>query len=153
MGGYGALKFGIKHRGAFVFAASLSGAVDAANLTEENLGGAAWIWKTLEPVYGQPGTPTRNANDLSKLYRELAQDQIANLPFLYLDCGTEDPLLGSNRRFVEILLSRKIPHEYRQLPGGHSWTYWDQQIREVLRLATDKMQPLDDTTIKTSNQN
>lgn len=139
MGGYGALKFGIKHRDIFVFAASLSGALDIATVTEEKLRNALWIWKTLEPVYGPPGSPTRNSNDILKLYRELPPDQITKLPFLYIDCGTEDPLFGANRSFVEILISRKIPHEYRQLPGGHNWMYWDQQVRDVLRIAVDKM--------------
>ena len=36
-------------------------------------------------------------------------------------------------------LAKKIPHQYRQLPGEHSWAYWDQQVREVLRLYAQLM--------------
>jgi S-formylglutathione hydrolase FrmB len=36
-------------------------------------------------------------------------------------------------------LKRKIAHEYRELPGKHDWPYWDQQIQEVLKLASLKM--------------
>jgi putative tributyrin esterase len=138
MGGYGALKFGVKYPQQFVFVGSMSGALGAATWTEAEMKGLAAIWRTLQPVYGPENSPTRAANDASKLYRELPAADIAALPFVYLDCGTEDPLLQSNRGFADILVSRKIPHEYRQLPGGHTWTYWDAQVQEVLRIATKK---------------
>jgi S-formylglutathione hydrolase FrmB len=138
MGGYGALKFAVKHPDMFVFAASLSGALDAASWIEANLKGLEFVWKTLQPVYGASDSETRAANDLSKLYRELPVGRIAALPYVYLDCGTEDELLQSNRSFADILVKQKIPHEYRQLPGNHSWTYWDAQVQEVLRIAAKK---------------
>lgn len=138
MGGYGALKFGVKYPQAFVFVASLSGALDAASWTKAELGGFEFIWQTLLPVYGPENSETRAANDISKLYRELPAERIAALPFVYLDCGTQDPLLAINRSFVDILLLRKIPHEYRQLPGGHAWPYWEAQVQEVLRIAAKR---------------
>jgi S-formylglutathione hydrolase FrmB len=142
MGGYGALKFGVKYPQLFAFAGSMSGALDAASWTKAQLGGFEFILRTLLPVYGAENSETRAANDINKLYRELPAEKIAALPFVYLDCGTEDPLLQSNRSFVEILLTRKIPHEYRQLPGGHSWPYWDAQVQEVLRVAAKRMRPM-----------
>jgi putative tributyrin esterase len=138
MGGYGALKFGVKHPELFVFAASMSGALDAASWTEADLKGLESIWRTLQPVYGAADSETRTANDLSKLYRELPAGRVAALPYVYLDCGTEDVLVQTNRSFADILLKQKIPHEYRQLPGNHSWTYWDAQVQEVLRIAAKR---------------
>ena len=140
MGGYGALKFGVKHPEMFVLVASLSGALDAASWTEAELKGLEFIWRTLQPVYGAESSETRTANDLSKLFRELPAGRLAALPYIYVDCGTEDALLSINRSFVDILLTRKIPHEFRELPGGHSWTYWDAQVQEVLRVAMKRMQ-------------
>ena len=61
------------------------------------------------------------------------------LPYLYLDCGTEDQLLPFSRSLADLLLQRKIPHEYRELPGNHNWQYWDAQVREVLRVAAQKI--------------
>lgn len=135
MGGYGALKFGVKYPEKFVFAASMSGALDAASWTEADLKGLESIWQKLRPVYGAAGSETRTANDLGNLYRELPKERIGALPFVYLDCGTDDRLLQTNRSFADILVKQKIPHEYRQLPGNHSWTYWDAQVQEVLRIA------------------
>jgi len=37
------------------------------------------------------------------------------------------------------MLEMKIPHEYRELPGDHSWGYWDSQVQEVLRIAAQKI--------------
>ena len=139
MGGYGALKFGVKYPAMFAFAGSMSGAPDVASWTQEQLKSFAFIWRSLHPVFGDDGSATRVANDVPKLYRELTPEQIAALPYIYVDCGTEDHLLNANRSFVEILVSKKIPHEYRQLPGGHSWAYWDAQVQEVLKLAMKKM--------------
>ena len=138
MGGYGALKFGVKHPEMFVLTASLSGALDAASWTEADLKGLEFIWRTLQPVFGAEKSETRAANDLRKLFSELTAQRIAALPYVYVDCGTEDGLLEINRSFVDILTKQKIPHEYRQLPGNHSWTYWDAQVQEVLRIATKK---------------
>ena len=139
MGGYGALKFGVKYPQTFGFVASLSGALGAASWTHEELSAYEAIWRTLPPVFGQADSPVRAANDLCRLYRELTPERIATLPYVYLDCGTEDLTFSTNRGFVEILLARKIPHEYRQLPGTHDWKYWDTQVQEVLRIAARKL--------------
>lgn len=37
------------------------------------------------------------------------------------------------------MFEKKIPHEYRELPGDHSWGYWDSQVQEILRIAARRM--------------
>ena len=44
-----------------------------------------------------------------------------------------------NRELSGIFLEKRIPHEYRELPGDHSWAYWDQQVKEVLQIAAEKL--------------
>lgn len=136
MGGYGSLKFGLKYPEMFSLVGSFSGALGAASWTAENL--APLKWKTLTDsivsVYGAADSQTRQENDIYKIARDMPAEKIKNLPFIYLDCGTEDSLIGANRDFAAILLSKKIPHEFRQLPGAHNWQYWEAQIQEFLRL-------------------
>jgi S-formylglutathione hydrolase FrmB len=137
MGGYGALKFGVKQPELFAFAGSMSGAVSAASWrSEDELQIVPFIKQSLLQTFGSADHAVKTSNDLFKLVRELPPERLARLPFLYLDCGTEDPLhlLAPNRAFADLLVERKIPHEYRQLPGTHSWAYWDKQVREVLRI-------------------
>jgi S-formylglutathione hydrolase FrmB len=138
MGGYGALKFGVKYPQYFALAGSMSGVLNAAVWTAADMKGLEFIYRTLEPVYGATDSETRAKNDLTKLYRALTPEQIAVWPFVYLDCGTEDPLININRDFARVLSEKKIPHEFRELPGGHSWTYWDAQVQEVLRIVAKK---------------
>ena len=135
MGGYGAIKFGVKYPEKFIFAASMSGAVNAASWKniEEN---AASLRKSLAEVFVSADNPTHRENDLFKIFSELPPEKGGALPFFYLDCGTEDSLnfLQFNRQLADIMLQRKIPHEFRELPGKHDWAFWNQQIVEVLRI-------------------
>ncbi|HWN08086.1 MAG TPA: alpha/beta hydrolase family protein [Pyrinomonadaceae bacterium] len=135
MGGYGALKFGFKHPEMFAFAGSLSGAISAAMWGEKELSPGP-IRESLLQTFGPADSSTRVANDVPRLAREFSSKPKAALPFLYIDCGTEDFLFKDNRDFMQLLAELKIPHEYRQLPGTHNWKYWDTQVQEVLRIAS-----------------
>jgi S-formylglutathione hydrolase FrmB len=146
MGGYGSLKFGLKYPELFAFVGSMSGALEAASwLPDEKL--LAFVRPSIARVYGPADAPdneTRRANDIFRLVRELTPERTKALPFIYLDCGTEDFLLRGNRDFSALLVEKKVPHEFRQLPGGHSWPYWDRQVQEVLRLAAERLAPARD---------
>jgi putative tributyrin esterase len=139
MGGYGALKFGLKYPATFAFAGSMSGALRAATWTEEELKDFKPIRDSLFGVFGPMGSETRKANDIHQLASSASAARISSLPYFYLDCGTEDVLANDNARFAALLHEKKIAHEYRQLPGNHNWQYWDQQVREVLRIAAEKL--------------
>ena len=139
MGGYGALKFGVKYPDKFIFAASMSGAHGAPRWDVNDKEMIDFVRPSIARVYGAMDNPVRAANDLFKLIDALPPERIAQLPFLYLDCGTEDFLFDSNRALDELLLKRKIPHEFRALPGGHTWPYWDSQVQEILRIAARRM--------------
>ncbi|HKO35826.1 MAG TPA: alpha/beta hydrolase family protein [Pyrinomonadaceae bacterium] len=139
MGGYGALKFGLKYPATFAFAGSMSGALRPASWTEEELKDFKAIRDSVFSVFGPMGSETRKANDIHQLARSASAARISALPYFYLDCGTEDVLANDNARYAAILHEKKIAHEYRQLPGNHNWQYWDQQVREVLRIAAEKL--------------
>ena len=138
MGGYGAIKFGLKSPQTFVFAASMSGAFGVTRFTEED---GNPRWSTSVTAFGPAGSEARKANDLFELIEKLSTAQINTLPYFYFDCGTEDSLstFSYNRQLSELMYEKKIPHEYRELPGDHSWGYWDRQIQEVLAIASQKM--------------
>jgi putative tributyrin esterase len=137
MGGYGALKYGIKYPQMFALAASWSGGVNSASWRKaSDLPPIPAIVQSLTGVFGDGTDPaTLAANDLFKLFTELPPEKIAGLPFFYLDCGTEDELrlLKPNQQLAEIMVSRKIPHEYRQIPGGHALQ--DYRVEDVLNLS------------------
>jgi putative tributyrin esterase len=136
MGGYGSLKFGLKFPEKFVVVGSFSGALGAASWSDKTLGNG---WKVLTDsimgVYGAEGSQTRADNDIYKMLREISPEKVKTLPYIYLDCGTEDGLITQNRDFSALLVEKKIPHEFRELPGKHDWVFWDSQVQEFLRLS------------------
>lgn len=138
MGGYGAIKFGLKSPSTFVFTASMSGAFGVTRFTEKDLGAR---WQNSLKLFGAVGSETRLANDLFEILQKLQPDRVSSLPYFYFDCGTEDvPLIFTfNRELSGLMFEKKIPHEFRQLPGDHSWAYWDRQVQEILRIAAEKM--------------
>jgi putative tributyrin esterase len=139
MGGYGAIKFGLKYPGTFAFAGSMSGAHGVPNLVEKDLKDPGAIRDSVLSVFGGAGSPTRKANDVFQMVRDMPAGRVAALPYFYIDCGTEDFLLSDNQQLAALLREKKIPHEYRELPGNHSWQYWDQQVQEILKIAAQKM--------------
>ena len=122
----------MKYSEKFFLAGSFSGALGAASFTEKTSGA---IGKSIDAIFGGVDSETRNSNDIFKLVREISPEKIKTLPFIYLDCGTEDFLFQNNREFVALLVEKKIPHEFRQLPGRHDWVFWDSQVQEFLRLS------------------
>jgi putative tributyrin esterase len=132
MGGYGALKFGLKRPELFSFAASMSGALDAPARTDD---------VSIMRTFGDADNPTRAGNDLFRLVNSLPAERVTALPDFYLNCGTEDPWLKVNRDLANIFSERKIAHQYEEFPGGHDWQYWDKQVQKILNLAAQKLSP------------
>ncbi|MCW5960265.1 MAG: esterase family protein [Pyrinomonadaceae bacterium] len=133
MGGYGAMKFGLKYPANFALVGSFSGALGITDITDKN--SQPWISASVMKVYGEAESKTRTENDIFKIVRTMPAESVKNLPFIYLDCGTEDFLIANNRDFVLALAEKKIPHEYRELPGGHDWKFWNSQAAEFMRIA------------------
>jgi len=123
MGGYGALKFGLKYPQLFAFAGSLSGAFDAPSRTDDT---------SIMHTFGPLNSSTRERNDLTKIANSV---QSTLLPQLYFDCGANDPWLASNRALHADFERLSINHEYEEQPGAHDWAYWDQHITMLLPLA------------------
>jgi S-formylglutathione hydrolase FrmB len=138
MGGYGAIKFALKAPQTFAFAASMSGAFGVTRFSEKDIPAN---WQDSVKLFGPVGSETRKANDLFDLIQNLPAARLPFLPYFYFDCGTEDSTLifPYNRELSALMYEKKIPHEFRELPGDHSWAYWDRQIQEVLRIAGQKM--------------
>jgi len=139
MGGYGAIKFGLKSPGTFAFAGSMSGALATTSWTDDDLKNLQSIRDSVFGVFGPPGSETRRANDIFEILRGLSAARVAALPYIYLDSGTEDFLISNNTQFAALLREKKIPHEFRELPGDHNWAYWNQQVQEVLKIAAEKL--------------
>ena len=139
MGGFGALKFGLKHPKQFIFVASLAGPMTIATWTETMLKGMGEVGRSILETFGPLGSQTRSANDLFLLVRELSPADAAKLPYLYLACGDKDNIRDGNREMAQLLLSRTVQHEYHELSGGHNLGLFAKQLQDVMQIAAKKM--------------
>lgn len=132
MGGYGALKLALKYHTQFSFAASLSGSLKITDWSED-LKRPPEVARAATAAFGPENSAARTVNSLSALLEAAGSD----LPFIYLDCGTEDDLFPASRQFSALLLQKNLPHEYRERPGAHDWKEWDHQINQVLQVLAE----------------
>jgi putative tributyrin esterase len=128
MGGYGATKFALKYPNQFAFAAAFSSAYHVPGDIDTTDPSSPSHEIQLR-VFGPPGNPTREANNVFDLARKADPK---TLPYLWISCGTFDQLLQSNREFVKLLGERGIAYEYHETAGAHTWQFWDDQLRAFL---------------------
>lgn len=123
MGGYGAFRLALHQPERFAAAASLSGALDLARLQQHD--GREQVMAAIFDGRDATGSD----DDLIDL---LGRAEAATLPSLYVACGTEDPLIAANHRFVDAADDRGIEVTTSFGPGEHEWGLWDTTIQDVL---------------------
>jgi putative tributyrin esterase len=124
MGGYGAVKLGLKHHEMFASVNSHSGAIGFARRVPEKGRDLSPEFLTIfgENAKGGPEDP----------FGLVERIDHGRIPALRVDCGTDDFLIRDNRDFHHHLESLHIAHEYQEYPGGHTWDYWDEHVREAV---------------------
>lgn len=133
MGGYGAMRNGLKHPELFGKIIALSSALITDRLAqnteqqESPMASAAYY----DHVFGAPETIPGSDRDPKYLAKRLKESGGA-LPRIFMACGTEDFLLAPNNDFSAYLDSIGIGHDYRTGPGIHDWAFWDVYIEQAL---------------------
>lgn len=141
MGGYGALKFGLRYPQLFSFAASMSGAFNAPRLTpKDSTGVFADLLPSVLAAFGDESNAARRDSDLLEMIENATRQAV---PGLYLDCGVDDVFLDANREVAARLEARKFDFKYIELPGGHDWDYWDRRLKVILSLCDDHFRRVD----------
>ncbi|MBO5059772.1 MAG: esterase family protein [Clostridia bacterium] len=122
MGGYGALKIGMKECEHFCAAAGLSSVADLA-------GDASMFEKTLIPVFGDDLTVPDSEN-LLKIAEQTNKN--TNKPRIFMGVGTEDFMYAGNQKLKEKFEELSFDFTYRESCGAHGWEFWDEYIQYVL---------------------
>ena len=126
MGGYGAIRNGLKYHDTFGAVIGLSSAL---HIFEDDRRQSIVDYEAMG--FG----PLEKARDTDMNPRVLIRRLVesgAPLPRVYLACGTEDSLLPSNRLYRDLFREAGFDLTYFEGPGGHEWDFWDDQIRRVL---------------------
>ncbi|MBQ3076079.1 MAG: esterase family protein [Clostridia bacterium] len=129
MGGYGALKFALTYPDRYGFVAALSGALD---ITRKGRPYSVEEWRGIFGFDLKDALELENSpHDLFYLTRENKKNA-RPFPKTYLWCGTEDPLIATNRDYRDLLTELEIPHLYEESAGTHNWKYWDAKVLNAL---------------------
>lgn len=121
MGGYGALRLGIK------YARKVKGVSAHSAITR---------LEELAPFLGEELDDLRMSGKEDFEIMHWANENRATLPQIRFDCGTDDFLLEGNRKLHTMLLEQGIAHSYEENAGGHTWEYWQTHMRSTLRFVS-----------------
>ncbi|MGA7909527.1 MAG: alpha/beta hydrolase-fold protein [Candidatus Sulfotelmatobacter sp.] len=117
MGGYGALRLGMK------YASRVEGISAHSSITQV---------AQLSQFIPFPVEAFQHAGKLDTDLLHWAKMNLERLPPIRFDCGTDDPLIEANRELHRALLDMDVRHEYQEFPGGHDWLYWTEHVRQTL---------------------
>lgn len=137
MGGYGALKAGFRDPQKFSVIGAFSSALDVTRYPSH--------WTTAQLAFGSnsvppssvsKNVPARADNDD---YILLGKSDPAQLPYFFLTCGADDPLLHDSRELVAMMSNLHVRYEYHEFPGAHTWQFWDHSLAAFLRELTPRL--------------
>jgi putative tributyrin esterase len=133
MGGYGAIRNGLKYNDTFAAIAALSSAliIDQAINSKED---AEWVFRKrsfYEAIFGDLSKLKGSDKDPEALIQKIKQIK-SQMPRIYLACGTEDLLIENNRKFHDALTRENVKHTYLESKGAHDWMFWDEYIKKVI---------------------
>ena len=122
MGGYGALKIGLRECDSFCACAGLSSVADIVGLTDT-------FRDVYIPIFGEE----LNIPDEENLFfLTQSYNNNPNKPRIYMGVGTEDYMYKENIKLKEHIESLDFDFTYRESSGTHCWEFWDEYIQYVL---------------------
>ena len=124
MGGYGALRNGLKYSETFSKIGALSSALHIFEPGEPDLHNYTRVWGDMEAAAKTDKNPGVALSDLLREGRPV--------PEIYMACGVDDPLLEKNRKYRDLFTRAGVKVKYEETPGGHDWDFWDAQIKKII---------------------
>lgn len=133
MGGYGALRNGLKYHGTFGYIVALSSALIIDSLPERTNSQDSFLFMEsrdyAESYFGDLDQVLESDMNPKYLIRQLKESR-AEIPEIYMACGTEDSLLGVNEDMAQFLKDNGAKVLFETGPGAHEWDFWDAYIKK-----------------------
>lgn len=117
MGGHGAMSLALKHPDIYWQCGSMSGGLDIVPFPLK--------WKIKDRL--------GKYEDNQELWKShsvvgIAEGLESTDQRIIFDCGMSDFMYEVNEKLHNVLLDKKIAHDYITRPGNHSWKYWCNSI-------------------------
>lgn len=136
MGGYGALRNGLKYSEQYGKIIALSSALISYKIAGLAPGFKDGIadYNYYKRVFGDLNQLLGSDKDPEALVDQL-KERGAAIPDIYMACGKDDFLLDVNRRFHDYLCQGDVPHIYKENKGIHDWNFWNEHIGPAIEWA------------------
>mgnify|MGYP004624964305 FL=1 len=133
MGGYGAIRNGLKYAESFGCVIGLSAALVHDTWKDADNSAPIFTFRRnyYEAIFGEYDKVKGSDKDPKALLLKLKEEG-RPVPKMYLCCGTEDDLVTANRDFRDFLNENGVDLTYVEGPGKHDWVFWDTYIKKVL---------------------
>lgn len=133
MGGYGAIRNGLKYAENFGCVIGLSAALVHDTWKDADNSAPIFTFRRnyYEAIFGEYDKVKGSDKDPKVLLLKLKEEG-RPVPKMYLCCGTEDGLVTANRDFRDFLNENGVDLTYVEGPGKHDWVFWDTYIKKVL---------------------
>jgi S-formylglutathione hydrolase FrmB len=133
MGGFGAIRNGLKYHETFGYIAALSSAVhifeDIAILKNRNVAYDESRFGNMKEAALSDKNPRVIVQTIKEKIKAGAN---ISFPKIYMACGTDDSLIASNRTYRDFFTENGLDVTYHEEPGYHDWEFWDKFIKETL---------------------
>ncbi len=135
MGGYGAMRNGLKYAETFSKICSFSGAYIVFRIIDE--GGKAFQDSVSGPefqrrIFGDLTKLRERGMDPRTIYLEQKKKNIP-LPDIFMTEGSEDFLLDLNHKMRDFLLKEEAKLTYIEDTGVHDWDFWNKHLEEAFQ--------------------
>lgn len=129
MGGYGAIRNGLKYSQNFSKIGMISSALitdDIVNyVSDDNVLRSRDFY---ESIFGDLDEIKNSDKDPKYLI-----ENSKNIPEIFMACGENDFLIEKNIDFYKFLKSKNIDVNFIQAPGEHTWEFCDKYIKEFIK--------------------
>ena len=133
MGGFGAIRNGLKYADTFGSILALSSALitDAVAESHGDMKDAPESKEYYISIFGDPEKLKGSENDPKALAKKLKESGKL-IPSIYMACGTEDFLIQENRSLRDFLTELNVDFTYIETSGVHDWNFWSPHIKKAL---------------------
>lgn len=133
MGGYGALRNGLKYHDTFGCIAALSSAliIDDIDKRTDDVPFFLDSRNFAESIFGNLEAAVKGDKNPRYLVKKLKAEG-TEFPKIYMACGLEDSLLAANRDFKRFLDEHGVDAVLEESEGAHEWDFWNRSIKRVL---------------------
>lgn len=133
MGGYGALRNGLKYHDTFGCIAALSSALIIDDIDKRTDDTPIFLDSRnfAESIFGNLEETVKGDKNPKYLVKKLKEEGV-DFPKIYMACGEKDSLLSANREMKKFLDENGVEAVLEEGPGAHEWDFWNRSIKRVL---------------------